>query len=70
VPAIASPEIAMASEIGATVPPVGIATFAPKDTLNLARHWLVMPRRVTRPLPLRWVMEQFPLTAVSENTTF
>ena len=33
-----SPLIEIASEIGATVAPVGRATFAPKVTLNLARH--------------------------------
>jgi hypothetical protein len=35
---IASPLIAIANEIGATVPPVGIAIFAPNETRNLARH--------------------------------
>jgi hypothetical protein len=34
----ASPSIAMAKEIGPTVPPVGMAMFPPKVTLYLARH--------------------------------
>jgi hypothetical protein len=33
-----SPFTEISTVIGATVPPVGIATLAPKEILNLARH--------------------------------
>ena len=60
----------IANEIGPTVPPVGIAIFAPKETLNLARHWLVKPRRLTNPLPFLWTILGQPLITTSVNNTF
>jgi hypothetical protein len=68
--ATGSPLIVIAREIGSTVPPVRIAIFPLKKALNLARHWLVMPRKVTKPLPSLWIMEQLPHTGVSVNKTF
>jgi hypothetical protein len=63
--------MAMAKEIASTVPPVGIATLPPKLTLKRARFWqLVIPFKVTKPLPTRWIMEQFPQVTVSVNYTF
>ena len=51
-------------------PPVGIAIFAPKDTLNFARHWFVSPRRVTSPAPSRCTMQGLPVLASSVKGTF
>ena len=52
------------------VPPVGIAIFAPKETLNFARHWFVSPRRVTSPAPSRCTMQGLPVLASSVKGTF
>ena len=69
--ATASPLIAKAREIGPTVPPSGIATLPPKVTRNLARHCVLeIPRNVTKPLPSRWTIEQFPQITVSVKITF
>ena len=67
---IGYPLIAIANEIGATVPPVEIAALAPNVTLNRALHWFVRPLKVTKPLPSLWTMELLPQTALFVNNIF
>ena len=67
----APPAMARATEIAPTVPPVGMAILAPKDTRKRARHWqFVRPRRVTMPEPSRCTMQRDGATGVSLNSTF
>ena len=70
VSATGSPLSAIAKDTGTTeLAPVGRPTLAPKVILNLALHWLVIPLKVTKPLPSLWRIHWFPLTAVLVNTT-